>query len=182
MIQSSFSGSSRLLGGININLPSPLSIPNQSSSSPSSWASSFSDFQNPEVLASPSSNSNPYGGASSNGFSNLTTGSSSSTMNSSSPPFYGRGEADLIDEFQLQDQFSFLNDGPKNSDLYYPPPDLASSPNASRGDGMNFPYAIWVSSTNSLPHRRSCSVSNISAEDPAGGFGWKPCLYFARGY
>ncbi|CBI28616.3 unnamed protein product, partial [Vitis vinifera] len=37
---------------------------------------------------------------------------------------------------------------------------------------------------NGLPHRRSCSVSDIclASDDPASGFGWKPCLYFARGY
>ncbi|CAK9178578.1 unnamed protein product [Ilex paraguariensis] len=127
-------------------------------------------------------NSISYGGASSNGISNLTTRSSSSTMNSSASPFYGRGEADLVDEFQLQDQFSFLNDGPRNSDLYYPPPDLAPNPNASDSYDMNFPYANWVSSTNCLPHQRSCLVSDVSADDPAGGFGWKPCLYFAKGY
>ncbi|KAL3814778.1 hypothetical protein ACJIZ3_016046 [Penstemon smallii] len=57
-------------------------------------------------------------------------------------PFYvnnGGGEVDLIDELQLQDQLSFLNDG--SDTVLYP----------------------------SLPHRRSCSVSDI-------------CLYYAKGY
>ncbi|KAM1894959.1 hypothetical protein ACFX13_043794 [Malus domestica] len=31
-------------------------------------------------------------------------------------------------------------------------------------------------------HRRSCSVSDVCMEDPNSGFGWKPCLYFARSY
>uniref|UniRef100_A0A5B7AZJ4 Zinc finger CCCH domain-containing protein 53-like n=1 Tax=Davidia involucrata TaxID=16924 RepID=A0A5B7AZJ4_DAVIN len=181
------SSSSRLLsGGGGINLPSPLSIPNPSSSS-SSWAAScFSDFQNPEdLIATPNSASASYAATISSGISNLPIGSSSSSMNSSASPFYGSGATDLRDEFQLQDQLSFLNDGPKNPDLFYPQPDLASSPSGSGGDAMLFPSyggaaANWVG----LPHRRACSVSDIclGTDDPAGGFGWKPCLYFARGY
>ncbi|XP_057495884.1 zinc finger CCCH domain-containing protein 46-like [Actinidia eriantha] len=33
-------------------------------------------------------------------------------------------------------------------------------------------------------HRRRCSVSDISlgSDDPDFGFGWRPCLYYARGY
>ncbi|OIT22236.1 PREDICTED: zinc finger CCCH domain-containing protein 53-like isoform X2 [Nicotiana attenuata] len=172
--QNSSSGG-RILGGIN--LPSPLSITsnNQSCSTVSaSWSNttpSFSDFQETD-LVSPS--------ASTNGISN-------STMNSSAPPFYCSGEMDLIDEFQLQDQLSFLNDGsptlgPKNPDVYYPQQqqqDLASSPS---GDFSSYNWGS--NSVNGLSHRRSCSVSDISlgGDDPNGGFGWKPCLYFARGY
>jgi len=61
--------------------------------------------------------------------------------------------SDPIDDFQLQDQLSFLNDG-------------------------------WGG--NSSLHRRSCSVNDASylagSDDPSAGLGWKPCLYFARGY
>ncbi|KAK9283278.1 hypothetical protein L1049_011514 [Liquidambar formosana] len=184
---SSSSASSRLLGN-GINLPSPLAIPNPSSgSSTTSWAASvFSDFQTPDDLISP--NSSSYAA---NGISNFSTVGSSS-MNSSSP-FYGNGGSDLIDEFQLQDQLSFLNDGspnlgPKNPELFYPQQqELSSTPTGSCGDAMlysSYAAANWGGSVNGLPHRRSCSVSDIclGSDDPASGFGWKPCLYFARGY
>ncbi|XP_047981275.1 zinc finger CCCH domain-containing protein 53-like [Salvia hispanica] len=113
---------SRMIGGVN--LPSPLSITNHSSS----WtnSSNFSDD-----LISPST----YNGS-----------SPPSTMNSAAAPFYVGAEVDLIDELHLQDQLSFLNDAP--------------------------------------PHRRSCSVSDIclQTDDLGGGFGWKPCLFYARGF
>ncbi|WOH04405.1 hypothetical protein DCAR_0623814 [Daucus carota subsp. sativus] len=178
---SNSSASSRLLNGIS--LPSPLSIPNPSSSN-SSWAAA-SNFS--EDLASPNTCLGPYnvGGVSNLGI----RSSSSSTMNSSAPPFYGNGkrDSDLIDEFELQDQLSFLNDG------YYP--DSALSPNGSGSDGgaLFNSYAgggaarSWnggADTINGLAHRRSCSVSDVflGSDDPAGGFGWKPCLYYARGY
>ncbi|KAK9058076.1 hypothetical protein SSX86_022916 [Deinandra increscens subsp. villosa] len=82
-------------------------------------------------------------------------------LNSSAPPF----EPDLIDELQIQDQLSFLNDG-------YP--DLVS-PN-----GAGDMFSPWGGNS---PHRRSSSVNDIcvgaAGEDVNG---WKPCLYFARGY
>ncbi|KAM7512357.1 hypothetical protein LguiB_011232 [Lonicera macranthoides] len=147
---SSSSSSLRILNGTT-NLPSPLSIPNPSSS----WASSsFSEDFSPG-------------------------------MNSLAPPFYN-GETDLMDEIQMQEHLAFLNDGsvtlgPNNKppDFYYPSPDL-SSPNVNpngNGDSLFF-NGGWGH------HRRSCSVSdiNLGSDDPNGGFGWKPCLYFARGY
>ncbi|OVA06892.1 RNA recognition motif domain [Macleaya cordata] len=156
----------------NNNLTSPSSL----SINSSSWApSTFSDLQTPDDLLSPNSNSYV---ATINGFSAL--GSSSS---------------DFIDEFQLQDQLSFLNDGPKNSDLFYPPqpPELATSPNNGSTDGMLFPsYAAnWgaaAAMNNGNHHRRSSSVTDMInlgglSSDPLGtGLGWKPCLYYARGY
>lgn len=146
---SSSSVSSRLLstsaavGGGVINLPSPLSIPNQTTT--------FSDFHNPEDLISPSA------------VTPAPTAVNGGTA----------GGTELVDEFQLQDHLSFLNDGSP----FYPPPDLLSSPGGeffpSYGGG-----ASW------LPHRRSCSVNDIclGSDDANGGFGWKPCLYYARGY
>ncbi|XP_059311666.1 zinc finger CCCH domain-containing protein 53-like isoform X1 [Lycium ferocissimum] len=169
---SSSATSGRILGGLN--LPSPLSITsnNHSSTVSASWSTtpSFSDFQEADLVSPSASMKN-------------------STMNSSAPPFYcSSGEVDLIDEFQLQEQLSFLNDGsptlgPKNPDVYYPQQqqqqDLASSPS---GDSMLFSSYNWGGGgVNGLPHRRSCSVSDIclGPDDPSG---WKPCLYFARGY
>ncbi|XP_040994557.1 zinc finger CCCH domain-containing protein 53-like isoform X2 [Juglans microcarpa x Juglans regia] len=165
------SSPTRLRGGIN--LPPPLTIPNTSSANSASWVT-LSELQNADDLISPI---------------NLALGSSSSSsMNTStcSLPFYGSGAADIIDDFHLQDQLSFLNDGsstlgPKNQDLFYPQSDLSSSPTSAGGDPMLFPsYGSWGGSV----HRRSFSVSDVclGSEDPNSGFGWKPCLYFARGF
>ncbi|XP_044493070.1 zinc finger CCCH domain-containing protein 53-like isoform X2 [Mangifera indica] len=162
---SSSSSSSRLLGN---TLP-PLTIPNPASSSSSGVASSWStlsshDLHNPDDLITPNT---------------------SSKMNSSALPFYanGGGSKDIIDEIQLQDQLLFLSDNSsnlrnKNQDLFYPQLDLASSP--PNGDSMLFP-SYWGGSS---VHRRSCSVSEVlgSAEDLNSGFGWRPCLYYARGF
>ncbi|KAJ0622991.1 putative transcription factor C3H family [Helianthus annuus] len=140
---------SRIVNGGGTNLPSPLSIPSLSSS----WTNSnFSDFQPADE----------------------------SRLNSSAPPFYGGAggggeEPDLIDELQIQDQLSFLNDGSpsKAGEFYYP--DLVS-PNGGGGDM----FSPWGSGG---PHRRSSSVNDIclggAGEDPSG---WKPCLYYARGF
>lgn len=142
-----------------------LTIPNPSSSS-ATWAALSDQLQNPNDLISPNNNLAPLGGS-----------SSSSTMNSSSLPYYGNGVTthDVIDDFQLQDQLSFLNDGGSNNqDLFYPQTDLSTSPT----------YGGAASWGGSSVHRRSCSVSDVclGSEDPNSGFGWKPCLYYARGY
>ncbi|CAI9769745.1 unnamed protein product [Fraxinus pennsylvanica] len=176
------SASFRLLGAVNF--PS-LSMLNQSSTAASSWAnSSLSDFQTPDDLINPGSAPVAY---------NVT---SPSATNSAAPPFYTTGEVDLIDELHLQDHLSFLNDGspslmPKSPDMFYTQQDLGSSPSGNGGDeGMFFPSyggstENWGGeSVNGFPHRRSCSASDIclGPDDLGGGFGWKPCLYFARGY
>ncbi|KAL8154317.1 hypothetical protein V2J09_012077 [Rumex salicifolius] len=63
---------------------------------------------------------------------------------------------DLIDEIQLQEQLSFLNDPPQQDEPQ-----------------------LWGGL-----HRRSCSVSDVSLGDDLAGsvLGWKPCLYYARGF
>ncbi|GER43596.1 RNA-binding (RRM/RBD/RNP motifs) family protein [Striga asiatica] len=151
--QSSSSSSSRI--------PSPLSMAgNQSSTAiSSSWAnsktSSFSDFQTSDDLISPTSAFN--------------------------------GEADLIDELQLQEQLSFLNDGSpqlgpaKSADFFDP----ASSPTAGEPLLAAAAAAAWGGASGlHHHHRRSCSVSDIclGSDDLSGGFGWRPCLFYARGY
>ncbi|KAH7864066.1 hypothetical protein Vadar_025315 [Vaccinium darrowii] len=139
------------------SLPSPLSIPNHS------WDTSnnsFSDFHNPDLeLISPSTSLSPF--------------QKHSPMNSAALPFYGNRENDLIDEFHLENHLSFLNEGQKSPDFYNPHQDLASA-------------ADWGGTGAGL-HRRSCSVSDLdpsfgSDADPGFGYGWKPCLYYARGY
>ncbi|KAK6120824.1 hypothetical protein DH2020_045429 [Rehmannia glutinosa] len=90
--------------------------------------------------------------------------SSPSTMNSKAAPF----------------MLTML--GPKTSDFFYQ--DLASSPTGNN-DPLLFPtYAAAWGGAAGLHHRRSCSVSDIcmGSDDLSGGFGWKPCLFYARGY
>ncbi|CAI9764997.1 unnamed protein product [Fraxinus pennsylvanica] len=177
------------LGLASSNTPSTPSSPpspfGNSLSLSTSWAnSSFSDFQTQDDLTSPGSAPVAY---------NATT---PSAMNSAAPPFYATGEVDLIDELHLQDQLSFLNDGspllmPKSPDIFYSQQDLASSPSGNGGgEGLLFPSYGGATdnwggdSFSGLPHRRSCSASDVCLcpDDLGGGFGWKPCLYFARGY
>ncbi|XP_022941628.1 zinc finger CCCH domain-containing protein 53-like isoform X1 [Cucurbita moschata] len=158
--QSSSTSSSRF----GINLPPSLTIPSPSSSSVS-WATGFSpELQNSDDhLISPG---------------NLPLGSSC----------FSAGEApvtDMIDEFQLQDQLSFLNEGSptigvKNSDLFFPPVDLSSSPTGG-GFGSYGGDGTW---SGGVVHRRSYSVNDASlgTEDLNSGLGWKPCLYYARGF
>nr|GEX08134.1 zinc finger CCCH domain-containing protein 53-like [Tanacetum cinerariifolium] len=91
-------------------------------------------------------------------------------LNSAAPPFYGGStEPDLLDELHIQDQLSFLNDG---SPPFYP--DLVS-PN---GSGEIF--SPWGGGAAGGPHRRSASVNDVCFG--GGDDGWKPCLYFAKGY
>ncbi|EEF48928.1 zinc finger CCCH domain-containing protein 53 isoform X2 [Ricinus communis] len=187
--------------GFSSNTPSTPSTPsspspfNPTSSRPSSLSISSSritsnnngfDITNP---SSPSSNSWPLlspnttsslsyasivNGTSNN---NSNTGSSSlsSTMSLSNAfPYYNSNSTnnntsnDLIDEYQLQDHFSFLNDS-KTDELFDPRLDLAMSPTAYGDTHL---------------HRRSFSVPGLcfGSEDANSGLGWKPCLYFARGF
>ncbi|XP_010557831.1 PREDICTED: zinc finger CCCH domain-containing protein 46-like [Tarenaya hassleriana] len=165
------------------NIP-PLTIPNNSSSSSSS---SSPDLPNQDILISPSN-----GGGSS--------------LNPASLPFYGNGggaSCDVMDDFTLQDHLSFLNDNdnsnssmnssvnlvsPRSSSdqlFYSKQPDLSSSPPSKNGytitDSMLSPH-FWASES---LHKRSFSVSDVlGSEDSTSGLGggWRPCLYYARGY
>ncbi|EXB97909.1 Zinc finger CCCH domain-containing protein 22 [Morus notabilis] len=139
-----------------------LTIPN------SSWSATtvFSDLQTPEDHL----NNLPTSSSSSS-----SSSSSTASMSNASLPFYQNGSGnDIMDDFQLQDQLSFLNEAGSLS----PTNDQASS--ASCFTSYNWP------SSSSPVHRRSCSVSDMclggGSEDPNSGFGWKPCLYFARGF
>ncbi|GLT51035.1 hypothetical protein SLA2020_244820 [Shorea laevis] len=77
-------------------------------------------------------------------------------------------ENEFADDYQLQDHLSFLKES-KAEDLFDPRLDLAMSP-TGLGD--------------SPLHRRSFSVPGMcfGSEDVNSGLGWKPCLYFARGF
>ncbi|KAJ6841951.1 zinc finger CCCH domain-containing protein 53-like [Iris pallida] len=84
---------------------------------------------------------------------------------SSSPSPYYNGGGDLqvqVDDLSIQDQLSFLSD-----------------PYQELGGG-GWPH-------HHHPHARSprsCSLADLcfGSEAAGPGFGWKPCLYFARGY
>uniref|UniRef100_A0A0E0CZY2 C3H1-type domain-containing protein n=1 Tax=Oryza meridionalis TaxID=40149 RepID=A0A0E0CZY2_9ORYZ len=145
--------------------PSPLSA-----SSPSSWAqaqpfsrSNGSVDEVGEELISPA---NSGGGAAAN-----------------TPPFFPRGGDVLLDDFQLQEQLAFLNEGGVNPSHPLQGFDGAEcrSPGPGEGGGM-FPYGLgWA---NGGPgHRRSASVNELClGGGGSDGFGWKPCLYYARGF
>ncbi|KAI3461133.1 hypothetical protein Pfo_017796 [Paulownia fortunei] len=130
-----------------------------------------------------------------NGSGATTNNSSNSGSGSSSLHFSGGN--DFGDEFlsgggggrgrvqhQVQDQLSFVDDSMV---------DPIMSP-SGRSDSLIFPYGEDV---NSIPsphshpnpfHRRSCSVndaaflSNLEEGGSGSGFGWRPCMYFARGF
>lgn len=143
-------------------------------------------------LNNPSSPSSPWSARSSssrsasyaavvNGSTNTASGSSNSSL---SLPFYANNNSDLSDEFgniQVQDQLSFLDESM----------DPIVSP-SGRSDSVLFPYGNCEDNTahhHQQLHRRSCSVNDVflGGEDGGGGggssgFGWRPCLYFARGF
>ncbi|KAJ0084336.1 hypothetical protein Patl1_29531 [Pistacia atlantica] len=134
-----------------ISRPNPLSI---SSSSPSSTPWPLSGLSSPH---SPSVN----GFSSSLSYANIVNGSSNAANSES---LYNNG--DVIDEFQLQDHLSFLNES-KGEDLFDPRLELGYSP------------------ADSQLHRRSFSVPGATcfgSEDANSPLGWKQCLYFAKGF
>ncbi|GER41073.1 RNA-binding (RRM/RBD/RNP motifs) family protein [Striga asiatica] len=57
---------------------------------------------------------------------------------------------------------------------------------SGRSDSLIFPYGEDAPSPQPQPfHRRSCSVNDavfLSNLEEGGGFGWRPCMYFARGF
>ncbi|XP_038988280.1 zinc finger CCCH domain-containing protein 53-like isoform X1 [Phoenix dactylifera] len=119
-------------------------------------------------------------------------------------PFYGGGE--LIEESQLQEQLSFLNDPaassvqvsatnpalglqicPKGGDFFYPDDAAECRSPSSGGEGMLLPCSIvggrgW--GKNGGHHRRSFSLADayLGSDAAGAGFGWRPCLYYAKGY
>ncbi|KAF5725461.1 putative Zinc finger family protein / RNA recognition motif-containing protein [Tripterygium wilfordii] len=156
---------SRSSSSIAVSNGSSFEITNNNPSSPSNnpWhLSVFSpDLNNP---MSPSSNSSRSYASMVNGNNKTVSGSLSSSVSS----FYNNG-SDLIDEYGLQDQLSFLTDS-KADEVFDPRPELA----------LNSPTGY----NDAHLHRRSYSVPGVcfGSEDANSGFGWKPCLYFARGF
>ncbi|XP_022756226.1 zinc finger CCCH domain-containing protein 53-like isoform X1 [Durio zibethinus] len=144
----------------NTNTTNGFEITNASSPSTNTW---------PPLSRrpiSPSSNSSLSYASIVNGTSNSANGSGSLPSIASCGNTCNDNE--FIGDYQFQDHLSFLNDS-KPEDFYDPRLDLAMSPTG---------YA------DSPLHRRSFSVPGLcfGAEDVNSGVGWKPCLYFARGF
>ncbi|KAK3151517.1 hypothetical protein QOZ80_3AG0246870 [Eleusine coracana subsp. coracana] len=145
--------------------PSPLSV-----SSPSSWAQAppFSRSNNG------GSNGNAADDAGADGGEELP-----SPINGGAAPFYPHQsrDAQFLDDMQLQEQLAFLNDN--NPGAF----DGGECPSPGPGDGGLFPYGFDGWGPNGGPaHRRSASVNELCLGGAADGFGWKPCLYYARGF
>uniref|UniRef100_A0A0E0APD5 C3H1-type domain-containing protein n=1 Tax=Oryza glumipatula TaxID=40148 RepID=A0A0E0APD5_9ORYZ len=143
--------------------PSPLSV-----SSPSSWAP-------PPVFSRNNSISNGAGEEMVGLGDELI-----SPANGGGPPSPFFGGDPLMDELQLQDQLAFLNEGGVPAGHQMPMFDGGECRSPGGGDGGLFSYNLgWA---NGGPgHRRSASVSELCLGG-ADGLGWKPCLYYARGY
>uniref|UniRef100_F6GWB3 Zinc finger CCCH domain-containing protein 53 n=1 Tax=Vitis vinifera TaxID=29760 RepID=F6GWB3_VITVI len=152
----------------------PTRLPTNNGFNPSSsWpVSGFSDLRSPNSTTAQLSYAAVVNGATN--VSDLGTVSSSPA----SIPYYNNCSSsnnssvvcndNVMDDYQLQDHLSFLNDASKPEDLFDPRLELAMSP--SFGETQL--------------HRRSYSFNDAcyGSDDGASGFGWKPCLYFARGF
>ncbi|CAL1409655.1 unnamed protein product [Linum trigynum] len=94
------------------------------------------------------------------------------------------------DEYQVhRDHFGFLNESSYADQVFDPRPDLGLlSPSSGGGYGGGHDDVVGGGAAHF--HRRSFSVPGVSfgSDDvgspgaAGGGFGWKPCLYFAKGF
>lgn len=143
--------------------------------------------------SSPSSNSWPLSGFANNSISpksspllsydNIRAGSVPLPLHSKHSSKDGGGGdiwsgSDLIDEHQLNEYLSFLNESSSSSR-----PEDFIDPRLELGHGV----PDWAHSLNNGDthfHRRSYSASDacFGSEEAAMGGGYKPCLYFARGF
>ncbi|XVE59965.1 hypothetical protein DITRI_Ditri05aG0088600 [Diplodiscus trichospermus] len=142
------------------NTTNGFEITNASSPSANTWPSLS------HCSISPNSNSSLSFASIVNGTSNVANGSGSFPSIASCGNTCN--DSEFFDDYQFQNHLSFLNDS-KPEDLFDPRLDLAMSPTG---------YA------DSPLHRRSFSVPGLcfGEEDVNSGVGWKPCLYFARGF
>ncbi|CAK8539284.1 unnamed protein product [Lathyrus sativus] len=154
-----------------------------SKSSPRAVANGFDFTRNP---ASPSSNVWPQPSFQKSpmspkfnpllSYENIQTGVGTSAGSSSfSPRVNNGGDCEFVDEQQLNEYFPFLNESSNGDDLVDPRLEMNPGPqnwmSANNGDAQNI-------------HRRSFSASDagFGVEESGVGFGFKPCLYFARGF
>ncbi|CAN4117991.1 unnamed protein product [Withania somnifera] len=141
------------------------------SSSPSSspWSSNGSPVfsRSPRPMATAA-------GSSSLSYAAIVNGSSNS-VSGSSTPFYdpNNDEYGCNVQVQVQEHLSFLDESL----------DPIISP-SGRSDSLVFPYGNSEETPHHL-HRRSCSVNDVflgGTDENIGGFGWRPCMYYARGF
>ncbi|KAM0997188.1 hypothetical protein TB1_006503 [Malus domestica] len=175
--------------------PSPLNpIARPTNGSPFSQSSPRipNGFDFGKTPSSPSSNSWPLSGFPSNSVSpkaspllsydNIRAGSFSLPVHSHQFSKDGGGDgwpgSDLIEEHQLNEYLSFLNESSSSSR-----PEDFIDPRLELGHGVP-DWAHSVNNGDTHFHRRSYSASDacLGSEDPALGVGFKPCLYFARGF
>ncbi|KAL2347935.1 hypothetical protein Fmac_001935 [Flemingia macrophylla] len=163
--------------GLTLSTPSSPSLPPSplnpiarlaaTSSNPFSRGNGFDFTRNP---SSPSSHSHAWNFPNNNPISPKSTPLLSyDNLRALSPRV--NGDCDFVDEQQVNEYFPFLNDSSKNEDLVDPRLEL--------GVGAQ----NWHSADSHL-HRRSFSASEVSfaCDESAPGLGYKPCLYFARGF
>ncbi|XP_048324334.2 zinc finger CCCH domain-containing protein 55 isoform X1 [Ziziphus jujuba] len=172
----------------------PIARPNSCSNSSNPFSQSspripngFDVGRNP---SSPSSNSWPLSGFPNNpispksspllSYDNIRTGSFPLPVfsNHHKNGGDGAGSSDTADEHQLNEYLSFLNESSSSSRVE----DLVD-PRVELGHGGH----DWAQSLNNGDahfHRRSFSASDacFGSEESALGTGYKPCLYFARGF
>ncbi|KAK4803155.1 hypothetical protein SAY86_001358 [Trapa natans] len=180
MIRLAF-GPDTLLRSLILKARKDLGLPSNSPPTPStpSFPSSFLSTDpisisrpNSRIISSCSRVSSPPSWADLSGglqsadeLSDISNGSSGGVLSGSSSSFPGNGSSDssMVDGSQLQDQLSCLND---SSPLQL---EMLSSPTG------------WCSP---MHHLRSCSVNDmcLGSEDPSAEIGWKPCLFYARGF
>ncbi|KAK1650360.1 hypothetical protein QYE76_068165 [Lolium multiflorum] len=137
--------------------PSPLSV-----SSPSSWA------QAPAFSRS-------------NGFAEGMAGAGEemrmSPVNGGAAPFFSRAGNTPVDDFQQQEELAFQSDAGMNPFRTF---DGGECRSPGPGDGGMFPYGLGLANGGVPGHRRSASANEACLA--GDGFGWKPCLYYARGF
>lgn len=166
----------------------PIARPNSSNSSnPFSQSSprlpnGFEVSRNP---SSPSSNSWPVSGFANSpksspllSFDNIRTGSFPVFSNHHKNGGDVAAGSDIIDEHQLNEYLSFLNESSSSARVE----DLVD-PRAELGHGAH-DWAHTVNNGDAHFHRRSYSASDacFGSEEAGLGTGFKPCLYFARGF
>lgn len=162
------------------SLPSPLSVTVPPSPLPPS--SSATMWQHFSPKSAPSSASSPSYAAVVNGAgnnSNSTNSSNGSSSSDSAPPPPPQSHLNISDDYNFQEHLSFLNESSSSSSKNLDLLDAVGS-----DSHITFPYCENHTPNNHL-RRPSLSLSDACCgnfEDCGSGFGWKPCLYFARGF
>ncbi|KAJ4724344.1 Zinc finger CCCH domain-containing protein [Melia azedarach] len=87
----------------------------------------------------------------------------------------GNSGNDFMEELQFNDYLSFLDESSKNEDFIDPRSQFSREVSNWGQDVNNGDIHL---------HRRSFSASDVcfGAEDPSFNIGYRPCLYFARGF